>query len=168
MKIIWKVILINLFVFGCNSNSNINHTSYKSVEINKEIQEFREETIMNNGNADVIYVKAFQNNDESWNFQVTVSHLDTGWDDYADGWDVFLEDGTILKPDPSSNFTRLLLHPHENEQPFTRNQNNIQIPKQIDKVFVRAHDSVDGFGGKEVTVDLTVEFDEFFEVKRNN
>jgi len=37
-------------------------------------------------------------------FDVTLSHGDTGWDDYADGWRIELEDGTILG-------TRVLAHP---------------------------------------------------------
>ena len=85
---------------------------------------------------------------------MTVAHPDTGWDDYADGWDVVLPDGTVVKPDSDSPFTRLLLHPHETEQPFTRNQSGIVIPADVSTVTVRAHDLVDGFGGKVVVVDL--------------
>lgn len=119
------------------------------------------------GNADVLYVKATENADASWTFDVTVSHPDTGWEDYADGWDVVTPDGTILKPDPSISFTRLLLHPHENEQPFTRSQSNIVIPQGVTKVRVRAHDIVDGYGGKEIIVDLKTEQGDGYEVERN-
>lgn len=115
--------------------------------------------------ADVEYVRAVENGD-SWTFQVTVRHPDTGWDDYADGWDVVLPDGTVIKPDPASPFTRLLLHPHENEQPFTRSQSGIIIPAAVTMVTVRAHDLVDGFGGREVIVDLTVGTGVDFEVQR--
>ena len=107
------------------------------------------------GNADVIFVRAVQSERGTWTFEVTVRHPDTGWEDYADGWDVVLPDGTVLKPDPSSPFTRLLLHPHEAEQPFTRSQGGLAIPGGVETVTVRAHDLVDGFGGKEITVDLT-------------
>jgi len=117
------------------------------------------------GNADVEFVRAVYNG-SSWTFHVTVRHLDTGWDDYADGWDVVLPDGTVLKPDSSSAFTRLLLHPHENEQPFTRSQSNIIIPDGITQVTVRAHDLVDGFGGQEVIVDLSQSSGASFEVVR--
>ncbi len=44
---------------------------------------------------------------------VTLSHGDTGWDHYADGWQVIGADDTVLG-------TRVLHHPHVNEQPFTR------------------------------------------------
>jgi len=117
-------------------------------------------------NADVLFVKAQLQGDDTWNFVVTVEHPDTGWEDYADGWDVVLPDGTVLKSDPTSPFTRLLLHPHETEQPFTRSQGNLKIPPDIERVFVRAHDLVDGFGGKEIIVDLTVESGQDFEVLR--
>jgi hypothetical protein len=102
----------------------------------------------------------------TWTFHVTVQHPDTGWADYADGWDVLIPDGTVLKPDPESPFTRLLLHPHVDEQPFTRSQSGIVIPPGITQVRVRAHDLVDGFGGREVVVDLTSSSGEGFEVER--
>jgi hypothetical protein len=118
------------------------------------------------GNADVEYVRAVENNDGSWTFQVTVRHPDKGWDDYADGWDVVTPDGTVLKPDSSAKFTRTLLHPHENEQPFTRSQSGIVIPQGVTKLRVRAHDIVDGFGGKEIIVDLETTEENGYEVKR--
>ncbi len=117
-------------------------------------------------NADVEYVRAVQASDGTWTFHVTVRHPDTGWEDYADGWDVLTPDGKVIKPDPSSPFTRLLLHPHENEQPFTRSQSGIVIPPDVTQVRVRAHDLVDGFGGREVVVDLTVSAGQDFEVER--
>ncbi len=73
-----------------------------------------------------------------WRFDVTLSHGDTGWDDYADGWRVELEDGTVLA-------TRVLLHPHVNEQPFTRSQSGISIPDRITTVYVRASTNADGW-----------------------
>jgi hypothetical protein len=101
-----------------------------------------------------------------WTFHVTVAHPDTGWEDYADGWDVVLPDGMVVKPDPGSAFTRLLTHPHDTEQPFTRSQGGILIPEDVSQVRVRAHDLVDGWGGKEVTVDLTAASGPGFEVER--
>jgi hypothetical protein len=118
------------------------------------------------GNADVLHVRAVQDADGSWTFHVTVEHPDTGWEDYADGWDVVTPDGTVLKPDPESQFTRTLLHPHVNEQPFTRSQSGIEIPEGVTEARVRAHDLVDGFGGQEVVVDLTVASGPNFEVER--
>ena len=116
-------------------------------------------------NADVTFVRAVQNGD-AWTFHVTVAHPDTGWEDYADGWDVVLPDGTVIKPDADSPFTRLLLHPHENEQPFTRSQSGIVIPEGTTQVTVRAHDLVDGFGGQEVVVDLMQPSGDLYEIVR--
>jgi hypothetical protein len=110
--------------------------------------------VPNTGNADVRFVRAEKSGDGTWNFTVTVEHPDTGWDDYADGWDVVLPDGTVVKTSAGGPFTRLLTHPHENEKPFTRSQSGIIIPEGISQVTVRAHDLVDGFGGQEVIVFL--------------
>jgi hypothetical protein len=123
-------------------------------------------TTERNADADVIFVEATLQSGNSWRFSVTVRHPDTGWDDYADGWDVILPDGTVILPNPDDPFTRLLLHPHENEQPFTRSQSNIIIPENVTTVTVRAHDIVDGFGGQEVVVDLTSSGDTDYTVNR--
>lgn len=109
------------------------------------------------GNADVVAVKIKQTAADTWTFNVTVQHPDTGWEDYADGWDVLLPDGTVIKPNAGEVFTRTLWHPHVDEQPFTRSQSGIHIPTGIHQVRVRAHDKKDGFGGREATVDLTGE-----------
>lgn len=118
------------------------------------------------GDADVLFVRAVETGANTWIFHVTVEHEDTGWDDYADGWDVVLPDGTVVKPDPESPFTRLLLHPHEDEQPFTRSQSGIVIPPDVTQVTVRAHEIMNGFGGREVVVDLTESEGEDFTVER--
>jgi hypothetical protein len=107
-------------------------------------------------NADVLAVEAFdKGGDGGWTFKVTVAHPDTGWQDYCDGWDVVTDQGEVLKRNPADPFTRLLLHPHESEQPFTRSQGGIIIPEGVKQLTVRAHDLVDGFGGLEITLDLT-------------
>ena len=99
------------------------------------------------GEADVVDVTVSEQGDGVFRFDVTVAHDDTGWDHYADRWEVVAPDGTILG-------TRTLLHPHENEQPFTRSLSGVAIPPDIDTVTVRAHDSVHGLGGAEMTVPL--------------
>jgi hypothetical protein len=45
-----------------------------------------------------------------------------------------------------------LSHPHTDEQPFTRALAGVRIPDGVTEVTVRAHDSVDGDGGKALTV----------------
>ena len=74
----------------------------------------------------------------SWRFDVTLSHGDTGWDDYADGWRVELSDGTVLD-------TRVLVHPHVEEQPFTRALLGVVIPEGVTEVYVRASTNVEGW-----------------------
>lgn len=98
------------------------------------------------GEADIVDVKARQSGN-NWSFDVTVLHDDKGWDHYADKWDVVALDGTVLG-------TRVLAHPHENEQPFTRSLSGVEIPENISSVTLRAHDSVHEYGGKEMTIDL--------------
>ena len=115
-------------------------------------------------NADVLYVSARQDTDQTWTFSVTVYHPDLGWDDYADGWDVVLPNGNVVKPDPEASFTRTLLHPHIDEQPVTRSQSEIVLPPDVQWVLVRSHDLVDGFGGREVKVNLAVGKGKDFEV----
>jgi len=83
----------------------------------------------------------------SWTFEVTIRHPDTGWDHYADGWAVLAPDGTQLG-------YRTLHHPHENEQPFTRSLSDVQIPAGITEVMIRAHDSVHGWSDATYTVRL--------------
>ncbi|KAA3663286.1 MAG: hypothetical protein DWQ04_11100, partial [Chloroflexi bacterium] len=116
-----------------------------------------------------LFVKATETSPNTWTFSVTVAHPDSGWEDYADGWDVVLPDGTVILPDADSPFTRLLLHPHETEQPFTRSQSNIVIPEDETAVTVRAHDLVDGFGGIEAMMGLeTAVVTDTYEVIRVN
>ena len=73
-----------------------------------------------------------------WRFDVTLLHPDTGWDHYADGWRVELADGTVLT-------TRVLAHPHVNEQPFTRSQSGVVVPEGVSDVYIRARCNVDGW-----------------------
>ncbi len=104
--------------------------------------------------ADVLKVNAHLQTTDIWQFSVTVSHPDTGWEDYTDGWDVVLPGGEVVKPNPSEQFTRTLWHPHVGQQRFSRSQSGIVIPATIHSVTVRAHDKLHGFGGKEIEVDL--------------
>lgn len=97
------------------------------------------------GEADILFVRATREG-EAWRFEVTVRHADTGWEHYADWW-------RVLAPDGAELGRRVLLHPHETEQPFTRDE-VIRIPPGVTTVTVEAHDTVHGTGGKRVTVDM--------------
>ncbi len=99
------------------------------------------------GEADVLNVDVKKNKKGSFGFSVTVKHADSGWDHYADKWDIVAEKGVIYG-------TRILHHPHVGEQPFTRNLSGVKIPAGVKTVTIRAHDSVHKYGGKVVTVTL--------------
>ena len=99
------------------------------------------------GEADVVDVEVSRGADGTWRFDVTVRHADTGWEHYADAFEVVAPDGTVLG-------TRTLLHPHVDEQPFTRSLSGVAIPGGTGEVTVRAHDKVDGYGGTEIMVTL--------------
>jgi hypothetical protein len=118
------------------------------------------------GDADVMFVFAREEALENWTFHVKVQHKDINWYDYTDGWDVVLPDGTTLLPDPFHKFTKHIPNPHVAEQPFTRTQKKIKIPKDVTLVRVRAHDKKHGWGGAEIEVNLTVRFGENYSVKR--
>lgn len=75
----------------------------------------------------------------------TVQSADTGWDRYADAWEVRTMDGDVLG-------TRVLAHPHVDEQPFTRSLTDVEIPGTVTTVEVAARDSVVGFCGTTATV----------------
>ena len=60
----------------------------------------------------------------------------------------------MVAPDGAVLGTRVLVHPHKTEQPFTRSLGGVKIPENVAEVTLRAHDSVHGYGGKEVTVEL--------------
>jgi len=76
-----------------------------------------------------------------YRFDVTLRHADTGWDHYADRWEILTTGGDLLA-------TRKLLHPHVDEQPFTRGLSGVKIPAGVMQVIVRGHDSVHGYSTK--------------------
>jgi hypothetical protein len=99
------------------------------------------------GKADVIGVEVAKERTGVYRFSVTVRSDDTGWEKFADKWEVVGPDGDVLG-------ARVLLHPHETEQPFTRSLSGVEIPAGITAVRVRAHDKIEGYGGEEMTVEL--------------
>ena len=109
--------------------------------------------------AQVRYVEAVQATDGTWRFDVTVEHNDEGWDHYADAWQV------VDPREMQVVAERVLLHPHDNEQPFTRSQSGIEIPDELMTVIVRARCTQHGIGGQTVLVDLTADGGEHYEVR---
>lgn len=98
------------------------------------------------GESDVVAVKADCRN-TTCDFAVTVRHDDTGWEHYADHWRILTPDGVELG-------RRVLAHPHENEQPFTRQLRGVEIGLDITEVIVESHDSEHEYGGATQTVVL--------------
>jgi hypothetical protein len=99
------------------------------------------------GEADVIAVVARCNADSTCSFAVTLKHGDKGWDHFADRWEVVDGEGKVLA-------TRVLRHPHVDEQPFTRSLSGVEVPKALERVTIRGRDSVDGYGGRELEIEL--------------
>ncbi|WP_085447216.1 hypothetical protein [Magnetofaba australis] len=76
----------------------------------------------------------------AWRFDVTVRHADSGWDHFADGWEILATDKTTVLA------RRTLYHPHVNEQPFTRSLSPVQLDKEVSQIFIRVHDKRHGYG----------------------
>lgn len=95
---------------------------------------------------EIVGVRA-QQQPQGWRFDVTLRHPDSGWTHYADAWEVVAPDGQVLGQ-------RVLLHPHVQEQPFTRSLTGIQIPPEVDTVYLRARCLVDGWGEATTKVSL--------------
>jgi hypothetical protein len=109
--------------------------------------------------AQVQYVKATEVSAGVWRFDVTVRHNDQGWDHYADAWQVIdPRNGEVLGE-------RILAHPHDTEQPFTRSQSGIAVPADLDRVLIRAKCNVHGYGGREILVDLSLPGGDDYQVR---
>ncbi len=81
-------------------------------------------------------------------FSVTLLHEDEGWEHYANQWDVVTLDGKLIK-------SRVLVHPHVDEQPFTRSLSGVSIPPGVKAVKIRARDIKHGYSSQEYTVELS-------------
>ena len=103
------------------------------------------------GDAMVIDAKAVFTGEkdgvEIWRFDVTVEHADTGWDHYANAFEVLGPDGEVIG-------VRTLYHPHVNEQPFTRSLTGVEIPKGLERVSIRAKDSAHEYGDQLFELEL--------------
>ena len=106
-------------------------------------------TATNNVAADdakIVDVKISSKGDRTYSVSVTIEHPDTGWDHYANSWDVLDEKGELIG-------SRVLAHPHVNEQPFTRSL-SVKIPAGVKTITIVAADSL--HGDNEQTFDIEV------------
>ncbi len=142
MKTITSIIILVLFI-----SFNLSAEEKVAKEFNPDLNY-----------AQVEFVKAVQSSNSSWTFSVTVRHNDQGWKHYSDLWEVIdPETGEILAQ-------RVLAHPHDTEQPFTRSQSGIIFPEGQRYVEVRAKCLLHGYEGKTVLIDLQAEEGEDFKV----
>jgi hypothetical protein len=98
------------------------------------------------GDPEIVGV-AVEKTGMTWRMDVTIRHDDTGWDHYADGWEVLDAAGNRLG-------YRKLMHPHVAEQPFTRSLSSLVVPDGTREVFVRARCSKKGWSDERVRVEL--------------
>ncbi len=98
--------------------------------------------------GDVSIIKAtLEHYSGQWTVRVTLKHEDKGWKHYADAWRIVDEKGRLIA-------TRTLHHPHDNEQPFTRNLAGIIIPASILIIYIEAHDKKHGWSPDRLRIDL--------------
>jgi len=99
------------------------------------------------GEADVLSAKVIKSGSGTYNFDVTIRSNDRGWNYFCDRFEVLTPDGKVLG-------VRTLLHPHETEQPFTRELYGVKIPAGLKEVRIRARHKPKGYDGKTITVSL--------------
>ncbi len=99
------------------------------------------------GEADVIAAKVRKVSTGVYNFDVTIRSNDKGWKYYCDRFEVRTIDGKLLG-------ARTLFHPHETEQPFTRDLYKVRIPAGVTKVRIRARHKPKGYDGKTLDVNI--------------
>ena len=99
------------------------------------------------GEADIVAVKIDHRSGRIYDFDVTIRSNDTGWDRYADRIEVLGPDNKVLG-------IRVLEHPHEQEQPFTRDVYGVEIPRGVTEVTIRARFKPTGFDGATLRVTL--------------
>ena len=92
------------------------------------------------GEADVVAAKIDHRAGRIYDFDVTIRSNDSGWDRYADRIEILGPDGKVLG-------VRVLEHPHEQEQPFTRDVPGVDIPHGVTEVTIRARFKPVGFDG---------------------
>ena len=93
----------------------------------------------------VVYVEARCNTNKVCTFNVTLEHKDTSWKHFANKWEIYTPDNKLIA-------TRILHHPHVNEQPFTRSLSSLHIPGNEKIIFIEAHDKKHGWSPNRVKI----------------
>jgi hypothetical protein len=116
--------------------------------------------------AHVTFVRATQAADKTWTLEVTIEHPNRGDGGYADGWDIITPAAQVIKKSVGEAYTQALSEPSTREESLTHTLTGLAIPADVTRFFVRAHDSVHGWGGEMVFVDLTTAEGLDYEVAR--
>jgi hypothetical protein len=98
--------------------------------------------------AQVISFSVTGTGERRYTFSVTLQHNDQGWDHYADAWEIIDADTDRILA------TRILSHPHVNEQPFTRSLDDVIIPAGTERILIRGKCNVHGYGGNSFLLDV--------------
>ncbi len=78
---------------------------------------------------------------------VTVQHEDEGDHHYATRWEVL---------DPANKIIarRVLMHPHVEEQPFTRSLSAVRIKPGVNEITIKVYDSKHGYGRRKIMLEV--------------
>lgn len=76
----------------------------------------------------------------AYTFSVTLRSDDTGCSQYADWWEVFTPNGTLV-------YRRILAHSHVDDQPFERSGGPVDVEAD-QEVLIRGHMSPNGYVGE--------------------
>ena len=118
---------IQLILLSILSFISCNNTDTMETEINTAANE----------SAKIIAVEC-TGQANNYTLSVTIESPDTGCDQYADWWEVFTADNTLI-------YRRILAHSHVDEQPFTRSGGIVDVgPDEF--IYVRAHMNNLGYG----------------------
>jgi hypothetical protein len=96
---------------------------------------------------EVVAVEMTQTAPGVFTVNTTVRSVDIEGVSYADAWEVRDLDGEVYGE-------RILTHPHANEQPFIRSLSGVAIPADVAQAEVAARDSVRGFCGAPLIVEV--------------
>lgn len=144
MRSIRVIPVLMLLVAGCSSGTNASVASPES----STTQAPTTTSAPDDGCAHVVDAEVEPDDGGRYRVSATVASQETGWDKYADRWEV---------RDPATGAVlgeRILAHPHVDEQPFTRSLRDVAIPGSVASVEIAAHDSVLGFCGTVFTAEV--------------
>ncbi len=97
------------------------------------------------GPPEVVYVRGIQEGETEWRFEVTLRHTAADGENRVDGWNLVLSDGSVVRPDPESEFTMAVEQPIGSDA-VTLERAGLQIPIEEQEVTVVVHASESGFG----------------------